>query len=476
MTTLQLTSISKRFGEHVALDDVSFDVGGGEVHALLGENGAGKTTLMRIAYGMMAPDAGEIVVTGEQRAARSERIASPLAARALGLGMVHQHFTSIPTFTVAANVALAAGWRGGRDHVARATDVIARLGLPLPATALVRELSVQLRQRLEIVQALASDARVLLLDEPTAVLAPREVDELLDLVRRFRDGGGAVVLISHKLHEVMQVADRVTVLRRGVVTLTGAARDHDAATLSRAMIGAGDNALEEGSARGTASVAPASSRPARVTISQPGAPHLQFRAGEIIGVAAIEGNGQRELLRAIGGVSPDRARVTVDGTAGLVPEDRTGEALIGSFSLGANFLLGHLAQAPRLIDWAQVHRETDAMLTRYDVRAPGSHATVATLSGGNQQKFILGRALENRPDVLVVENPTRGLDVLATATIHRALRQAAEEGACVLVHSSDLDEVLTLADRVVVVVKGRLRELPRDTPRDAVGDAMLGIA
>lgn len=490
---LQLHHISRHFGSHVALDDVSFDVRAGEVHALLGENGAGKTTLMRIAYGMVAPDRGTITVRRETREVSRAQLASPLAARALGIGMVHQHFTSIPALTVAENVALAAGWLGGRHHAARATAVIARLGLPLPATALVRDLSVQLRQRLEIVQALASDARILLLDEPTAVLAPREVEELLELVRRFRDDGGAVVLISHKLGEVVQVADRVTVLRRGKVTLSGAAQDHDAVMLSRAMIGsdpalnpAFDPRVERRGLRG--SVHPDPEQRPRVELrdvptSEPPSPSpaargrgIQLHAGQVIGIAAIEGNGQRELLRAIGGMHQDPDHVTVHGSVALVPEDRTGEALIGDFSLSANFLLGNLDRTPWLIDWAQVHRDTVALLSRYDVRAPGSHSPVASLSGGNQQKFILGRALERRPEVLVVENPTRGLDVLATAAIHLALRQAAEQGSCVVVHSSDLDEVLALADRLLVVVRGEVRELPRDTPRDAVGDAMLGVA
>jgi ABC-type uncharacterized transport system ATPase subunit len=482
---------------------VSFDVRAGEVHALLGENGAGKTTLMRIAYGTLTPDSGAIVITGERREARGERITSPLAARALGIGMVHQHFTSIPALTVAENVALAAGWRGGRDHVARATGVISRLGLPLQPTAQVRTLSVQMRQRLEIVQALASDAKILLLDEPTAVLAPREVDDLLALVRGFCDQGGAVVLISHKLAEVAQVADRVTVLQRGAVTLRGPARDFNAAALSRAMIGA-DRALDpQVERRGPRGAVFAQPRELRVELrgvitseTPPPSPMARGRgsasetpppppmtrgrgivlhAGELIGVAAIEGNGQREILRAVAGLERHPSVHRVHGSVAFVPEDRTNEALIGSFSLTANFLLGNLDRAARLIDWPHFRRRTAALIERYDVRGGTVDDAIDTLSGGNQQKFILGRALERRPDVLVVENPTRGLDVLASATIHAALREAADQGSCVVVHSSDLDEVLALADRLLVLYQGEVRELPVDTSRDVVGDAMLGV-
>jgi ABC-type uncharacterized transport system ATPase subunit len=203
---------------------------------------------------------------------------------------------------------------------------------------------------------------------------------------------------------------------------------------------------------------------------------ILLHAGEIVGIASIEGNGERALLRAIGGATPRDNLVTVHGSVDLVPEDRIGEALIGHFTLSANLLLGNLDRSPRLIDWPKVRRDTEAVIARYDVRTSGPDAPVATLSGGNQQKFILGRALERRPDVLVVENPTRGLDVVATAAIHHALREAADEGRCVIVHSSDLDEVLLLADRLLVLVRGELRELPVDTPREVVGDAMLGIA
>lgn len=463
---------------------------GGEVHALLGENGAGKTTLMRIAYGLEAPDAGRIVIGDEPRASAprsgavpaagtaSGRLASPRAARALGIGMVHQHFTSIPALTVAENVALAAGWpETGRRAERRAAGVIDRLGLPLAPAAVAGTLSVQLRQRLEIVQALAADARVLLLDEPTAVLAPREVAELVALVRRFAEAGGAVVLITHKLREVASAADRVTVLRGGRVVLSGPAGMHDAAALSRAMIGddptPGDSALR---ARGVPGSAAAPRHDVRVALSTP-AGEFRFRGGEIVGLAAIEGNGQRALLRAIAKVEPMPVGVTatVNGVVSFIPEDRTTEALVGEFSLVENFALGHLDRLPRWLDWRAIADQAGAVIAEHGVRVPSALVPAATLSGGNQQRFVLGRALARRPDVIIAEDPSRGLDIRATASVHRQLRAAADAGACVVLHSSDLDEVLDVADRLLVIHAGQLRELPRDAPRAVVGDAMLGI-
>jgi simple sugar transport system ATP-binding protein len=454
---LTLTGITHHFGPTLALDDVSFAVAGGEVHALLGENGAGKSTLMRVAYGLLSPERGTVRVGGLP-------VTSPRDARRLGVGMVHQHFTSIPAFTVAENIALAAGWSGtGRALARRARDVVERLGLPLDVRATAGALTVQLRQRLEIVQALAAEASTLLLDEPTAVLAPREVGALLDWVRGFAEGGGAVVLISHKLREVTAVAHRVTVLRRGRVVLHGDAAGHDTVALARAMFGEGAapaQATRVASVRGEVAV-------------EVGA--LALHRGEVVGVAAIEGNGQRELLRTIAGVERSRHDVRRTGSVGFIPEDRTTEALIPAWSLAENHLLGNLDRAPRWLDWGATAREAAELIAAHDVRnaAPGS--TAASLSGGNQQRFVLGRALARAPAVLVAEDPARGLDASATAALHRRIREAAAAGACVVVHASDLDELLAVSDRLLVMHRGSVRELPLPASRDAVGDAMLGL-
>jgi simple sugar transport system ATP-binding protein len=486
IASLALRNISKRFGATVALSDVSFDVAPGQVHALLGENGAGKSTLMRIGYGLLRPDAGTITIAPPRSpSVTTSFLASPRAARDAGIGMVHQHFTSIPALTVAENIALAADWREtGRRAAERAGAVVQRLGLPLDPTAYVETLSVQLRQRLEIVKALASDARILLLDEPTAVLAPPEVAELLTFMRNFATGGGAVVLITHKLDEVMQVADRVTVLRRGVVTLDREIAHETPHSLSRAMIGGelvrvpqqppttGDNAIvaDQLTLRQKAHGASSGVAVRNVTVA--------IRAGEIVGIAAIDGNGQRELLRAIAGVDQPAilsGTLRVAGPVAFIPEDRTTEAIIGAFTLTENLLLASSDRAGWWLDWDAIRARTAALLQQHDVRAPGPDIVIDTLSGGNQQKFIFGRALDAAPKVIVAEDPTRGLDVRATQAIHDGLRAAARAGVAVIVHCSDLDEVLELADRLLVMTRGRLHELPRDSSRDTVGDAMLAL-
>jgi simple sugar transport system ATP-binding protein len=469
VTLLSLAQVRKTFGSTLALDNVALDVAAGEVHALLGENGAGKSTLMQVAYGLVHPDAGSLELFGSPRA----MFRSPAEARAAGIGMVHQHFTSIPALSVGENIALAAGWHeSGKRAERRAAAVIARLGLPLDPAAIVSALSVQLRQRLEVVKALAADPRVLLLDEPSAVLAPREVRELLESVREFAARGGAVVLITHKLEEVFAAADRVTVLRRGVVTFSGPTAGQTPATLARAMLGADlPRAAARAVVRGDVVV-----RAESFTMGLVQPVSFEIRAGEIVGVAAIEGNGQRELLRAIGGPEEVGATLRVSGPVAFVPEDRTTEGLIPEFSLAENVLLGMVDDADRWLNWRAIRARTANLLAEFDVRSGGPDAPASSLSGGNQQKLLFARAFERAPQVLVAEDPTRGLDILATHEIHERLREAASLGVAVIVHSSDLDEVLALADRVFVVANGIVREMPAAASRDAIGDAMLGVA
>ena len=483
--TLLFQRISRRFGAVVALHDVSLEVSPGQVHALVGENGAGKSTLLQVAYGMLRPDAGIITVAAPDGSVTSTRgFSSPRAARNAGLGMVHQHFTSIPALTISENIALTAGWtETGRAAARRADAVIRRLGLPLPTSDYADELSVQMRQRLEIVKALAADARILLLDEPTAMLAPREVGELQRFLRAFAQGGGAVLLITHKLDEVFQTADHVTVLRHGTIVLDDALTRLTPSALARAMLGtdlprtiraephAGDVRIRaiglglRGHRPGSGGVAVAEAS-------------FEVRSGEVVGLAAIEGNGQRELLRAIAGVDDitmTAGTLDVLGAVAFVPEDRTTEGLILEFTLAENLLLGTLQRSGWWLDWRGIRARTDALLQAHVVRALGPNAAAATLSGGNQQKFLFARALEAPPRVLVLENPTRGLDIQATHAVHGRIRDTARAGAAVIVYMSDLDEVLALADRVLVVARGRVREVPRDTPRDVVGDAMLAL-
>jgi general nucleoside transport system ATP-binding protein len=482
---LELAGIQKQFGSVQALRGADFALARGEVQALLGENGAGKTTLMHIANGLVRQDAGEVRIEGVPRA-----MTSPRVARSLGIGMVYQHFTAVPAMTVAENIALASGWSGHpRELCNRAQSLSEELGLPLDPNQRAGRLSVALKQRLEIVKALAADARILLLDEPTAVLAPTEADELLNTIRAFARAGGSVALITHKLDEALRAADRVTVLRQGLVTYSGPAGAETLESLARAMIGPAPN-LPLISSVGVRHPSPPVSGRTLVRLEALEVPResgygiavrhggLTIRAGEIVGVAAVEGNGQRELLRAVAGrLLPLRGRLEVVRPIGFIPEDRTSEGLIPELSLTENVALGRDQEAPWVrrgqISWRQARSHTAELLREFEIVAPGPDVRARSLSGGNQQKLIVARELSRAPSVIVAENPTRGLDVSATASIHDRIRAAASAGAAVLFHSSDLDEVLHLAQRVVVMTRGVLTEVPFSASRAEVGKMML---
>lgn len=470
--SLALENISRSFGLVRALDCASLVVRDGTVHALLGENGAGKTTLMRVAFGLIRPDAGTVRVRG-----RAVTLASPAAAIALGIGMVHQHFSSVPAMTVVENVAL--GGRGvyRAEHVrTRVREICALLGFSLDPDARAGDLSVGAQQRLEIVKALARGAKTLILDEPTAVLAPGEADDLLNMIRRFADSGGAVVVITHKLLEALSVADDVTVLRHGRTVLAQPANALDSLGLAQAMIG-GSPPIEARRERGVAGTVVVATRAlcARDVqgVLRAKDISLDVRAGEILGVAGVDGAGQHELLLALAGRAAPYSG-SIDGPAdiGFVPEDRHRDALVLEFDVAENLALRGAGAARGRIAWPPIRTRAASLLTEYDVEAPSAVARVGTLSGGNQQKLVLARELEGRPPLVIVENPTRGLDIAATAAIHDRLRDARDGGAAVVVYSSDLDEVLGLADRLIVMFDGHARELPLD--RDAAARAMLG--
>ncbi len=480
-SVLELAGIHKRFGPVHALRGVDFLLRAGEVHALLGENGAGKSTLMHVAYGMQRADAGEIRLDGATR-----RITTPRSARSLGIGMVHQHFTSVPALTVAENVALTAGWRVVPAEMRERTRALSeRMGLPLDPDQRAGRLSVSLKQRLEVVKALASDARILLLDEPTAVLAPPEAEELLQMIRAFTARGGAAVLITHKLDEALRASDRITVLRQGSVVLTSATRDQRVDTLTHAMIGEGAAAVSEPEQRSASVAARETIRCDALELSRESGygiairhATLSVRAGEVVGVAAIEGNGQRELLRAVAGrIVPLRGKLHVAQPVGFIPEDRTSEGLISSFSLTENVVLGLGEDAPWIrngrVDWREAERTTADLLRELEVVSNGPRTLAGALSGGNQQKLVVARELFRSPAVVVAENPTRGLDIRAARDVHARLRLAAAAGASVLFHSADLDEVLELADRIIVVTRGVIREAPRNASRSEIGTMML---
>ena len=476
---LELTAIRRQYGQVTALDDAGIVVHRGEVHALLGENGAGKSTLMKIAFGLEQPDAGTIRIDGT-----TLRFRSPADAMASGVGMVQQHFALVDAMTVAENVALATP---GRYDLAASREALLRAGresgLLLDPDAVVGELPVGAQQRLEIVRALVRDSRILILDEPTAVLAPAEAADLLAWTRRFADDGGSVVIIAHKLREILPIADRVTVLRRGRTVLRGEPVAAVTETsLSEAMLGT--------------SATPAATAVARTDSAPAGAPvivltnvgaedrrgvvrlrdvTLSVRSGEIVGIAAVEGAGQRELLRILAGrMSATRGTVSLPDTIGFVPEDRQRDAVVLESSLTENVALRNAGARRGLMDWSTLRAQTATLMATHDVRANGPDSALRGLSGGNQQKLVLGRELAASPAALVVENPTRGLDIRATAAIHAALRQARADGTAVVVYSADLDEVLALADRVIVVAGGVVRQTTGQ--RDEVGRAMLSTA
>ncbi|HEX6059300.1 MAG TPA: ATP-binding cassette domain-containing protein, partial [Gemmatimonadaceae bacterium] len=469
--TLALRGVRKRFGATLALDGATIEARAGRVHALLGENGAGKTTLMRVAFGMVRPDAGDVVLRG-----RPHRPASPAEAIALGLGMVHQHFTLVPAMTVAENIALGGHGRFDPRAAERRVEALGEAtGLRVPPRARVADLGVGAQQRVEILKALARDAHTLVLDEPTAVLAPAEARELLGHLRRFAGAGRAVVLITHKLRDALAVADEVTVLRAGRTVFAAPAASLTEGGLARAMLGEGpldDPALADELLARTPDAAREGARPAagpaaeaatgavvarleRVTLADERGivrireATLAMRAGEIVGIAGVEGAGQRELLRALAGrLAPRSGTVTTPPRVGFVPEDRHRDALVLDFTIVENLVLAGAGARRGRIAWREEARRAVALLERHDVRASGVDAPARTLSGGNQQKLVLARELAGAPPLVVAENPTRGLDVRAAAAVHGALRAARAAGSAVVLHSSDLDEVLALADRV----------------------------
>jgi simple sugar transport system ATP-binding protein len=463
----------------VANDKVSIMAHAGEIHALLGENGAGKSTLMKVAFGLVRPDAGMVSIHGT-----TIRRHSPALARRLGVGMVHQHFTSIAELSVAENVALSAGWRfRPREVESRVTRLGEELGLPIPPRTRVGDLSAGLRQRLEVVKALAAGADILLLDEPSSVLSPLETERFLAQLIAFRDRGISSVLITHKLREATTVADRVTVLRRGRVAFSGTRGEADTDELATHMLGEAPppRPARRPAAPGADRLVLESVSLARLGKSGTGLARatLTVRAGEVVGVAAIEGNGQRELLRIAAGLArPDSGAVRCAEPVSFVPEDRTSEGCIGEFSLTEHLVLAAGSHAPWVatpwVRWRKARARTIGLIAEYQIQAPSADSAMRELSGGNQQRMIIAAALERHPALLVAENPTRGLDLRATSEVLDRLREVARREVAVLVHLPDLDELLEVADRIVVLAGGRMTEAQADASRTEIGRLMLG--
>lgn len=506
---VELQGLVRRFGRVTALDGARLVARSGEVHGILGENGAGKTTLLSILAGLLAPDAGRVLLRGQEVS-----IPSPRAARAMGIGMVHQHFALVPRLTVLENLML--GWPGpglglpDREVRHRALALEDETGLQVPLEAPVETLGVGERQRVEILKVLLQEPGVLILDEPTAVLSPPEVDGLLALVRSLAARDTCVLFVAHKLDEVLSVADRVTVLRRGATVLEATRDEVDAPALARAMVGphAAAELVAEALPGGSLPTEPAEgeadaaggTRPASASLPPvarlqdvwlaDGAGgwrlrevSLEVRPGEIVGIAGVEGNGQRQLARILAGeAAPTRGRVTLPDGPSFVPQDRRGEGLVQAFTLTENMALRHLDRPAfrwgPFIRWGKLEAWTREALERFSVQTLGPEARAWTLSGGNQQRVVLARELAEDPDFLVAENPTRGLDVAGEAFVHRTLRELrARDGrpAGVVLISTDLDEVVALADRVMVMVRGRLISVPPGPDlRERAGQRMLG--
>lgn len=496
---LELRGITKRFGSLIANDHIDLVVEPGQIHALLGENGAGKSTLMNVLYGLYQADEGEILLDDEV-----QRFRGPGDAMAAGIGMVHQHFMLVPVFTVAENVMLgheqtkALGTLDiakAREHV---RSVAARFGFDIDPDAIVGDLPVGVQQRVEIIKALSRDAKVLVFDEPTAVLTPQETDELMGIMRQLRDEGTAIVFITHKLREVREVADKITIVRLGRV-VGEASPTATNAELASLMVGraveltvqkdvprVGDGGLEVSGLR---------------VLTPTGAIVVDgvdfvVRPGEVLAIAGVQGNGQTELVEAIVGLAARvEGSITLDGTelvgksvraildagVGFVPEDRTEDGLVAGFSVAENLILDRTDDRAfsrgGTILRSVLEQFARDRITEYDIRTQGPHTPAGTLSGGNQQKVVIAREMSRELRLLVAAQPTRGVDVGSIEFIHKRIIETRDSGVPVIVVSTELDEVAALADRIAVMYRGAIvGVVPGDTRRETLGLMMAGAA
>ncbi len=497
---LEMRGITKRFPGVLANSDVDFDVRAGEVHTLFGENGAGKSTLMRVLYGFYQADSGRIYLDGAP-----VDIASPAAAIGLGIGMIHQHFMLVSTLTVAENVSLGLKSKRGplkdmRRVSARIEELSSLYGLEVNPSALVWQLSVGERQRVEIIKALYRESRLLVLDEPTAVLTPREVDDLFRVLKKMAAEGCGLIFISHKIREVLALSDRITVLRAGKKIATVQASEVTGEQLAEMMVGR--RIAAEGQSSGATSgevrlkVRDLVVRGDRGTEAVRGV-SLEVRAGEIVGIAGVSGNGQRELGEAISGLrAPQRGSVQVDGVElagkkasvargaglGYVPEERMRDGVIGDFSVAENLMLVDSDKQACVrfgfLRRGAVRARAKQLVETFDVRTPGIDTPTRNLSGGNIQKLILARELSGEPKVLLIAQPTRGIDIAAARYIHDRVREEARKGIAVVIVSEDLDEVMSISHRTLVMYEGALigEVDPRTTTREAIGLMMAGVS
>ncbi|WP_067778653.1 ABC transporter ATP-binding protein [Actinomyces vulturis] len=495
---LELRGITKIFGSLVANDHIDLTVEPGQIHALLGENGAGKSTLMNVLYGLYQPDGGEILIDDQP-----VNFSGPGDAVAAGIGMVHQHFMLVPVFTVAESVALGyepTGKFGVIDAgkaAMKVEEISSRFGFDVDPQATVGDLPVGVQQRVEIIKALSRDAKVLILDEPTAVLTPQETDELIAIMRGLKESGTSIVFITHKLREVRAIADKITVIRRGKVV--GEASPTSTETeLASLMVGRAVNLTVDKDAPNPGDVALDVADVSMVDAA--GAVvlddvSLQIRRGEVMAVAGVQGNGQTELANCLLGINtPDAGSITIAGRdvknmsvrerlhngLGFVPEDRSTDGMVAGFSIAENLILD-MADDPRFgsgmsLSPSKVRANALDKVDEYDIRVSDVSDPISTLSGGNQQKVVLARELSRDLDLLVASQPTRGLDVGSIEFVHKRIIAERDKGAGVLIISSELDEVVALADRIAVMYRGKVVGIVEpNTSRDVLGLMMAGV-
>lgn len=494
---LELRNITKRFGSLVANDNISLTVESGQIHALLGENGAGKSTLMNVLFGLYQPDGGEILLDDIP-----QHFNGPGDAMHAGIGMVHQHFMLIPVFTVAENMILgfeptkAGGVLDLNAARARVRELSERFGFNIDPDKLVGDLSVGAQQRVEIIKALSHDAKVLILDEPTAVLTPQETDELMDIMRQLAAEGTSIVFITHKLREVKEVSDAITVIRHGKV-VGDASPTASATELATMMVG---HAVDLQVAK-----KPAEPGDIALQVTDVSAYDItghkvldgvtfDVRDGEILGIAGVQGNGQTELAEALVGLRKVQGQITLNGQditkakvrdvldsgVGYVPEDRKRDGLVAEFTIAENLMLdrsyGKPFSSPLGIDFGGLAKFADEKIDEFDIRTQGRNVPAGRLSGGNQQKVVVAREMSRDLSFFLASQPTRGVDVGSIEFIHERIVEARDSGLPVVIISSELDEVVALADRIAVMYHGKILAIvPPDTPRSTLGELMAGV-
>ena len=493
---LELRNVTKRFPGVIANDRVNLTVESGEIVGLLGENGAGKTTLMNILYGLYSADEGEILIDG-----KIQNFTGPGDAIDAGIGMVHQHFMLVPVFTVTENVVLGVeptkgpiGTIDSKEARRELEELSRQYGLQVDPDAIVEDLSVGVQQRIEILKVLFRDATIIVFDEPTAVLTPQEVDEFFKIVNGLKESGKGIIFITHKLGEVIDVADRIAVLRRGAIVGEADPKTATEEQLAELMVGRPvDLVVDKEKAQPGEIVLSVQSLLVRDERQHTAVDHVSFevRAGEIVGIAGVQGNGQTELVEALTGlVDPLAGRVELNGIdvtlatprqiheAGVahVPEDRQRSGLILDFDVAENLVLDAYYAQPYSrgirMDWDYAHRHADELIEQYDIRTPSSQTPAGNLSGGNQQKLIVAREFCRPTKLIIAAQPTRGIDVGSIEYIHSRIVDERDAGAAVLIVSSELDEILALADRILVMYRGKI---VAEVPGDEATPSQLGL-